>query len=88
MGKILTHIYELVVGQEIIALVNDIKNNPSYYKIDNISSPVRVYRDNAFILWAFDSGDIKLLGITYTGFRARLVHRALCYAILNGCEVE
>ena len=88
MEKILTFIYKLLYPQPIIDLVTDLRNNPSQYKINNYSSPVQVYRDGKFILWAFDSGDIKLLGVTYTGFKARLVHKALCYAIMNGCEVE
>lgn len=88
MRKIFTYIYELVVGQEVIDLVTDLRNNPSRYKINNYSSPVRVYRDEKFLLWAFDSGNIKLLGPTYTGFKARMIHKALCYAMMNGCEVE
>nr|DAP73701.1 MAG TPA: hypothetical protein [Caudoviricetes sp.] len=88
MRKIFTYIYELVVGQEIINLVTDLRINPSRYKVNNYSSPVRVYRDDKFLLWAFDSGDIKLLGTTYTGFKARMIHKALCYAMMNGCEVE
>lgn len=88
MRKIFTYIYELVVGQEVIDLVTDIRNNPSSYKINNYSDPVRVYRDGKFLLWAFGSGYVKVLNVTYTGFRALLIHRALCYAMMNGCEVE
>lgn len=88
MRKIFTYIYELVVGQEVIDLVTDLRNNPSRYKINNYSDPVRVYRDGKFLLWAFDSGDVKLLNVTYTGFKARLIHRALCYTMMNGCKVE
>lgn len=34
MRKIFTYIYELVVGQEVIDLVTDLRNNPSRYKIN------------------------------------------------------
>lgn len=88
MREIFTFIYKLVVGQEIIDLVTDLRTTPSRYKIANYSDPVRVYRDGKLLLWAFDSEDVKLLGVTYTGLKARLVHKALCYAIMNGCEVE
>lgn len=88
MREIFTYGYKLVVGQEILDLATDIRNNPLRYKVNNYSSPVRVYRDDKFLLWEFDSGDIKLLGTTYTGFKARMIHKALCYAMMNGCEVE
>lgn len=88
MEKILTFIYKLLYPQPIIDLVTDLRNNPSRYKINYYSDPVKVYRDGKLLLWAFGSGDIKLLGVTYTGFKARLVHKALYYAIMNGCEVE
>ena len=88
MGKILTFIKKLFYTQPIIDLVADIRNNPSRYKINNYGSPVLVYRDGKCILLAFTSGDIKLLNVTYTGYKARMVHRALCYAALNGCLME
>ena len=88
MREIFKYGYKLAVGQEIIDLVTDLRNNPSRYKINNYSDPVRVYRDGKFLLLAFASGDIKLLGIIYTGFKARMIHKALCYAMMNGCEVE
>lgn len=88
MREIFTYVYKLVVGKEIIDLVTDLRNNPSRYKINNYGNPVRVYRDGKFLLWAFGDGNVKLLNVTYTGFKARLIHKALCYTMMNGCEVE
>lgn len=87
MREIFALIKKLIVDEQIIDLVNDIRKNTTSYKIVN-DNPIRVYRNEQFLLWVFDEGSIKLLGVRYTGYKARLVHSALCYAVLNGCVVE
>lgn len=75
------------VGATIRLVVDDIYKHPERYYIMSLQG-IYVYRNGKVYMYIYPNGEIALLSRQYNGVTAKIIRRALAWALRNGCTVK